>query len=223
MSRTSTPTSVPPGSRVRTTVRPRSASHSSSSADCVVLPTPSPPSNVTNRPESSSRDAASAVTSSPAPCGSWCESPAWGQAPWRACRRAAGRRAAKSTASTVSPARDRRVRLAVGHVRAEAAVLDLDRLAADGVRLELLERARGAACAVFGLGVHGQRLVERDVEELVLALQRPGVGALLEVRTVPAVLGRDLVRRSRGRHPRRAAGRGVSARSRGRSSRPTST
>ena len=40
-----------------------------------------------------------------------------------------------------------RVRLAVGDVRAEAAVLDDDRLAADGVRAELAQRRRAPAAA----------------------------------------------------------------------------
>ena len=82
----------------------------------------------------------------------------------------------------VFAARDRRVRLAVGDVRAEPAVLELDRLAADRIRLELLQRAARAARAVLRLGVDGERLVEGDVEQLLLARERAGVGPLLEVR-----------------------------------------
>ncbi len=50
----------------------------------------------------------------------------------------------------VLAARDGRVRLTVGDVRAEAAVLEPDRLAADGIGVELLQRAGGAARAVLG-------------------------------------------------------------------------
>src|SRR6476646_1279886 len=56
---------------------------------------------------------------------------------------------------------ERRVRLAVGDVRAEAAVLDDDGLAADGVGAELLERRRRRGPpALLGLGVDRERLVE---------------------------------------------------------------
>ena len=53
------------------------------------------------------------------------------------------------------------VRLAVGHVGAEAAVLEDDRLAADGVVAELLERRGGRpAAALAGLGELRERLFE---------------------------------------------------------------
>src|SRR5690606_32802593 len=44
------PASVPPGSRVRTTARPCCSNHSRSSSAWVVLPDPSPPSKVIQRP-----------------------------------------------------------------------------------------------------------------------------------------------------------------------------
>src|SRR5690606_12510213 len=92
----------------------------------------------------------------------------------------------------VGPAQ-RRVVLAVGHVGAEAAVLDDDRLARDRVLLELLERRLrgGLPAPALRLGVDLQRFLERDVEDLLLGRQRPRVGALLQIRPVPAVLRRD--------------------------------
>ncbi len=75
---------------------------------------------------------------------------------------------------------------------AEPAVLDLDRLAADRVGLELLERARAAAVAVLRLRVQLQRTGQVDVEDELLARQRPGVGPLLQVGAVAPVLGEDL-------------------------------
>src|SRR5690606_13157888 len=82
---------------------------------------------------------------------------------------------------------------AVGDVRAEAAVLDDDRLLRGRVRAELLERGlRRGAAAGLGLGVDLLGLLEGDREDLLLRLQRAGVGALLQVRAVAAVLGGDL-------------------------------
>ena len=91
----------------------------------------------------------------------------------------------------VLPARHRDVRLAVGDVGAEAAVLDPDRLAADRVRVELLQRARGPARAVLRLREQLEGAGQVDREDAVLVGQRAGVGALLQVRPVPAVLRRD--------------------------------
>ena len=65
------------------------------------------------------------------------------------------------------------IRLAVGHVRAEPALLEDDRLPADRVVAELLQRRRGrSAAALFRLGELGQRLVEGDREQLLLAVER---------------------------------------------------
>ena len=167
MSRIRTPTSVPPGSRVRTTVRPASASHSSAAPPASSCPTPSPPSNVTKRPLTPSLLAPRASSRAPSswPC---CRV-------WRACasaRRALGALVGEQLDGALEvdlldglAARDGRVRLAVGDVRAEPAVLDLDRLAADRVVVELLERAGRAARAVLRLGVELERLVEVDVED----------------------------------------------------------
>src|SRR3954451_14199686 len=77
---------------------------------------------------------------------------------------------------------ERGVRLPVGHVGAEPALLEDDRLAADGIVPELLEgRRRFAAAALARLGELEERLVERDREELLLALDRPRLLALLHV------------------------------------------
>src|SRR5699024_3537107 len=73
----------------------------------------------------------------------------------------------------------RDVRGAVGDVRAEAAVLDHDRLLAGGIRAELLERGLGGGPAPgLGLGVDLLRLLQGDREDLVLALERARVRAL---------------------------------------------
>src|SRR5690606_19174636 len=92
-------------------------------------------------------------------------------------------------------ARNRRVGLTVSDVRAEAAILHLDRLAAHRIRFKFLERARGLAAAVFGLCEQLQRAREVDREDRVLARERARVGALLDVGAVAAVLRRDLVAR----------------------------
>ena len=56
------------------------------------------------------------------------------------------------------------VRLPVGHVGTEAALLQDDRLLADGILAELLERrGGGAAPPLLRLGQLGERLLEGDV------------------------------------------------------------
>ena len=90
---------------------------------------------------------------------------------------------------------------AVGDVFTEATRLDDDRLAGDRVVAELLERSRGRpSAALLGLGIDRERLVEVDVEDLVLAGQRAGVGAALEVGAVATVLRRDLLAVLAGAH-----------------------
>src|SRR5581483_6429070 len=86
------------------------------------------------------------------------------------------------------------VGLAVGDVGAEAALLDGDRLAADRVGAELLERrfGGGGAAAPLGLGEDRQRAGEVDREQVRLRLERSGVAALLDVGAVAPVLGGDL-------------------------------
>ena len=93
----------------------------------------------------------------------------------------------------IAPAQ-RGVGLAVGDVRAEPAVLDHHRLAGGRVHAQLLQRRRGGSppAAQLGLGEDGLRLLQGDREQLLLGLQRPGVGAALDVRAVPAVLRGDL-------------------------------
>src|SRR5690606_30449112 len=74
-----------------------------------------------------------------------------------------------------------RVGLPVGDVRAETAVLDHDRLLADGVGAQFLQRRLGGRpTTLLGLGVDRQRLLQRDREQLLLGLERPGVRALLQ-------------------------------------------
>src|SRR5689334_15829851 len=65
------------------------------------------------------------------------------------------------------PGAEARVRLAVGDVGAEAAVLDQERLAADGVRLvEPAERlGRSPSAPLLRLGEYGERLVEGQRQE----------------------------------------------------------
>ena len=84
---------------------------------------------------------------------------------------------------------ERGVGVAVGHVGPEPAVLDHDGLAGDGVVTELAQGTRRpAARRALGSARTFEALVERDREELLLDLQAPGLGALLQVRPVPAVL-----------------------------------
>ena len=82
---------------------------------------------------------------------------------------------------------------AVGDVGAEASLLDGDRLLGRRVVAQLPQRRSGrGAAATLGLGVDGQRLVERRREQRLLGGERPRVGALLQVRPVATVLRGDL-------------------------------
>src|SRR3954452_2701622 len=86
------------------------------------------------------------------------------------------------------------VRLPVRDVGPEPAFLEDDRLAADRVVAELLERGRGcAAAALARLGPPGERLLERDREELLLRVDRARLVALLDVGPVAAVRGDDFL------------------------------
>src|SRR6478752_3602120 len=81
-----------------------------------------------------------------------------------------------------------RVRLAVRDVGPEAALLEDDRLLADGVVAELLQgRRRRPATALARLRELGERLLERDREHLLLAVERARLLALLDIRAVAAV------------------------------------
>src|SRR5699024_9399194 len=83
----------------------------------------------------------------------------------------------------------RRVVFAVGDIRAEPAVLEDDRLAADGIVTELLER--GLCCltsAGLRLGEQFARLILRDRQQVFFAVQRTRVRALLQIRAVTPVL-----------------------------------
>src|SRR6476619_6106452 len=67
-----------------------------------------------------------------------------------------------------------RIRLAVRDVRPEPAFLQDDRLAARGIVSQLLQRRRRRPAPTRArLRELRQRLVERDLEELLLAVQRP--------------------------------------------------
>src|ERR1019366_4311446 len=133
----SLPSSVPPGSRVRTTVRPCFSSHSASSADWVDLPDPSPPSTVRKRP----------VTLRPLGWGSLRRGTLCGRLRLRlgralrplVCQKLDG--ALEIDLLDVLTARDGGGGRAVAHVRTEPAVLDPDGLAALRIRLELLQGA----------------------------------------------------------------------------------
>src|SRR5581483_5734251 len=87
-----------------------------------------------------------------------------------------------------------RVRLSIGHVRAEPALLENDRLAARGVGAQLLERRRcRPAAAAAWLRQLGESLFERDREELLLGVERAGLLPLADVGAVTAVRRLDLL------------------------------
>src|SRR5687767_11366392 len=90
----------------------------------------------------------------------------------------------------VVAAPEARVRLAVGDVGPEAALLEHDRLAGGWIRAELLQRRlrRGAATSFLWFREELERLVQGDREQLLLRLERPRLVALLHVRAVAAVL-----------------------------------
>ena len=89
--------------------------------------------------------------------------------------------------------RNRNVRNTVGDVRAKAAVLHHNLLLADRVHAQLSQRRLSRrTTALLRLGVNLQRLLQRNREDLVLAANRAGVRALLQVRAKAAVLHGDL-------------------------------
>src|SRR5690606_1090248 len=192
ISRSSRPSSVPPGSRACTTVRPCSASHSVSSAACVVLPEPSPPSKVRNSPRPPT--ATSGLLLRRGLLGGGALGAGLG-GPLGALVGEQLHGAVEVDPLDGLAARDRRVGLAVGHVGAEAAGADADRLAARRVGVELLEGARRAPRSVLGLREDLERGGQLDREDLLLTLERSRVGALLEVGPVAAVLGGDRLAR----------------------------
>ena len=192
ISRSSRPSSVPPGSRDRTTACPEATSQSARSSAWVDLPEPSPPSKVMKSPVTTTRPprllpppfAASPRSSSRAPASSPPGFFAGRLLGSGLLRRSLRLRLRRPLCALVGeqlhgaievdlldrlPARDRRVRHAVGDVGAEPAVLDPDRLAAVRVGVELLERTRCAPRTVLGLGVQLERAGQVDVEDLVLA------------------------------------------------------
>src|SRR4051812_35584817 len=86
------------------------------------------------------------------------------------------------------------VRLAVGDVRAEPALLEDDRLPADRVVPELLQRRRGGPPApLLRLGQLGERLLQAGREELLLGVERARLLPLLDVGAVAAVRGEHLL------------------------------
>src|SRR5918996_4126790 len=88
------------------------------------------------------------------------------------------------------PPAQARVRLAVGHVRPEAAVADHDLPPGRRILAQLAERpARGSSpAAARWLSEELLGLVQRDREELLLALERARLGAFLDIRAVAPVL-----------------------------------
>src|SRR5690606_34171510 len=128
ISRNSSPSSVPPGSRERTTVRPSAVSHSASCSAWVDLPEPSPPSNVMKRPATLLLRRAGLLGSGLLRLGCRLR---FGLR--RALRPLVGEqlhRAIEVDLLDGLPARDRGVGGAIGDIRAEAPVLHLDRLPA---------------------------------------------------------------------------------------------
>src|SRR6202022_4419623 len=87
---------------------------------------------------------------------------------------------------------DGRVGVAVGGVRALPAVEAPARGARFGVGAELGDGGLRAPAAPFGLREEGLGLVDGDREQLAFGLEAPAVGALLQVRAVPAVQRGDL-------------------------------
>ena len=124
-----------------------------------------------------------------APCGSVSAGPR--------SRRAASSSAARSSRQRldVVGGAKARVRLAVGDVRPETAVLDDHRLAADRIRAELAERRSGrrARPRCFGWASRASAWSSVSVKQLLLGLERPRVGALLDERPVAAVRRDDLL------------------------------
>ncbi|CAB4870608.1 unannotated protein [freshwater metagenome] len=86
--------------------------------------------------------------------------------------------------------RNRRVRFAVGDVRAELAALDLDGFAAHGIGLEFFD-ARRRTRPVFGLREQFEGLFKSHLKDGLLVLERTRVCPLLEIRAIGAVLRRD--------------------------------
>src|SRR5690606_35836716 len=81
----------------------------------------------------------------------------------------------------------RRVGLAVGHVRPVAPALDHHRPAADRIGTELAERGRRRLPPpTLRLGERPQRLLDGDREQLLLGAEAARLGALLQVRAVTA-------------------------------------
>ena len=159
---------------------PRSASQRSRAIACVVLPAASPPSSVRNTPRPScvARFVVVVRFAGVRPRGRLLLR----RGPLGALVREQLLGALEVDRLDLLAARDRRVRLAVGDVRAEAAVLDPDRLAAHRVGVELLQRGRGATGAVLRLREQLERPGQVDGEDAVLVGQRAGVRPLLQVR-----------------------------------------
>ena len=89
--------------------------------------------------------------------------------------------------------RNRNVRNTVGDVRAKAAVLHHNLLLADRVHTQLSQRRLSRrTTALLRLGVNLQGLLQRNREDFVLAANRAGVRALLQVRAKAAVLHGNL-------------------------------
>src|ERR1700744_2470380 len=147
MSRISSPSSVPPGSRVNTTSRPWPSSHSFSKADWVDLPDPSPPSNVTKRPATSESGFLGCCSLRSGPLRRALR--LWFRGALRSLVGEQLHGTLEVDVVDLLAARDRGIRRAIGDVRAEATILDPDRLAAFRVRLELLERTGCRSTAVL--------------------------------------------------------------------------
>src|SRR5207247_10730938 len=84
---------------------------------------------------------------------------------------------------------------AVGDVGAETPLLHLDGLSAQRILTELPQRwlRCAAALALLRLREQRERLLERDLEQLLLALQRAGLLSFLDVRPEPAAPREDFL------------------------------
>ena len=259
---------MPPGSRVRTTVRPSLGEPSSSRAACVVLPEPSPPSSVMKSPRALSVVAGVVAARRPSPRSPCVRSRLLGGGRLRCGRLGGGRlrgrglrcrglgggrllrgrllrrrllggaffaggfagplarlsassctARSKSTSSTVSPRGI--VALVSPSVTYGPKRPSLTRigLPLTGSASNSSSALRGTACAVLRLRVELEGARRGRCRRSASSLgQRPGVGALLQVRAEPAVLRLDLFARlgveptTRGRSSSGARCRGRSCR-----------
>src|SRR6218665_2551107 len=192
MLRISTPTPVPPGSRVQTTVRPAVCNASAKRAACVDFPEPSPPSSVMKKPGYVTF-VSLLCRRLPGGCFGRCPLRTWSRRSFVTLDLQQLNRPGKRHFFDRFGARNRRVRDTIGDVGPEPAILQFDRLAADRVILEFLHTTGCASRSVFGLRKQLQRATQVNLKNCTFGRQRAGVLAALEVGAVPTVLRGDLL------------------------------